>query len=115
LFEYRRPTESWVRANLRRLREFGLLAEIRRAGEPGRGTVALKLRDVAEGWHVLSQIRTADGQSSWIEGLQGRAVPEAEANDYLDRAVDRDPDLWILEIERPARVRLGLRQALSGS
>lgn len=101
LFEYRRPTATWVKVNTRRLCEFGFLTAVLREGEPQRGSVILKVHDGGAGWRVLSQVRTADGQPNWMEGLDGRSVAESEALGYLQRSVARDPDIWIIEIRQP--------------
>jgi hypothetical protein len=103
LFEYRRPTASWVVANIRRLRERGFPTLVLREGEPRRGTVVLKYESASQGWRLLSLVRDADGDVHWFEGSAGRAVPEDEAAAYLARSAARDPDLWVIEICQPAR------------
>jgi hypothetical protein len=102
LFEFRRPTASWVVVNIRRLRERGFATAVLREGEPRKGTVVLKCRAGSEGWRLLSLARDADGDVHWFEGFPGRAVAEQEAEAYLARSALRDPDLWIVEIGQPA-------------
>ena len=70
-----------------------------RRGEPERGTVLLKLNLLEAGCRVLTQARDLDGRLGWLIALDGRTVPETEADAYIDRAVNRDPDLWVIEIE----------------
>jgi hypothetical protein len=48
---------------------------------------------------VLSQQRGLDGQLGWFAAFENRLVPEPEADAYIARAVKRDPDLWVVEIE----------------
>ena len=102
LFEFRRPTASWVGVNIRRLRERGFSTVVLRQGEPRKGTVVLKFGARSEGWRLLSLARDADGDVHWFEGLAGRAVTEQEAAAYIARSAIRDPDLWVVEISQPA-------------
>jgi hypothetical protein len=70
-----------------------------RKGEPKGGTVLLKLNLLEAGCRVLTQMRDLDGRLGWLPALNGATVPEAEADTYIARAVTRDPDLWVIEIE----------------
>ena len=47
----------------------------------------------------MNQMRNLDGKLGWLEALDGRLVPETEANAYIARQTERDPDLWVVEIE----------------
>ena len=101
LYEYRRPTRSWVRVIIRQCRELGFKIEVLREGEPDRGTVALCLDQLEAGCSVITQARDAEGRIFWIPVFGEGRVSRAKAQAYLDRAVTRDPDLWALEIEDP--------------
>jgi len=99
LSDDRLPTEFWVYAHLRRCSAAAVLAMLVRRGEPERGTVLLKLNLLEAGCRVLTQARDLDGRLGWLAALEGRIVPETEADAYIGRAVNRDPDLWVIEIE----------------
>lgn len=86
-------------AHVRRCMDAGIPATVAHKGEAGRGTVILKLNTLENGCRVLSQARDLDGNLGWLGAFKGALVPEAEADAYIERAVSRDPDLWVIEIE----------------
>ena len=47
----------------------------------------------------ITQLRDLAGRLGWLAALDGKLVPETEADAYIARQVDRDPDLWVVEIE----------------
>ena len=95
----RLPTEVWVTAHLRRCMAEGIPATVARRGEKTGGIVLLKLNLLEAGCRVLTQSRDLDGRLGWLPALKGALVPEADADAYIERAVYRDPDLWVIEIE----------------
>ncbi|MGP1397965.1 MAG: DUF1491 family protein [Inquilinaceae bacterium] len=99
MMEDRLPTELWVTAHLRRCIADGIPATVARKGDRWGGLVLLKLNQLEHGCRVLTQSRDPDGRPAWMPGLNGGLVPEADADDYIARAVARDPDLWVIEIE----------------
>ena len=86
-------------AHVRRCITQGLPVVVVRRGESERGTLILKLNQLEHDVRVLSQARDIDGRLGWLAAFDGRAVKEAEADAYIARAVKRDPDLWVVEIE----------------
>lgn len=105
------PTHIYVMAHIRRFLSEGIDAFVRRKGDPGGGLVLLKLTridpDAGFGFasrvepvsRILTQTRDLEGRMAWFGAAKGAFLPEAEAEQYIERAVDRDPDLWVLEIE----------------
>lgn len=95
----RLPTDLWVMAQVRRCNAEAVPAVVVRRGEAKGGTLLLKLNQLEDGCRVLTQARDLDGRLAWLAAFKGELVPEAEADAYIGRAVARDPDLWVVEIE----------------
>ena len=93
------PTDLWVRAHIRRCSALGVPVVVAHRGAKFGGTLLLKLNLLEQGCRVLSQARDLDGNLGWLPALDGALVAESEADAYIDRAIQRDPDLWVVEIE----------------
>ena len=92
-------TEHWVNAHLRRCTVAAIPAFVVRRGDRERGMVLVKINTLGDGCKVLTQARDLDGNMGWMVALDGAMAPEAEADAYIARQVDHDPDLWVIEIE----------------
>jgi hypothetical protein len=99
LSDDRLPTETWLQAHMRRLSIDGIAAVVVHRGEAMGGSVLLKLNQRDLGCRVLTQARGADGALGWLAAFEGKAVDEAAADAYIARAISRDPDLWVVEID----------------
>ncbi len=95
----RLPTALWVEAHLRRLTAEAVPYYIVKKGEYAGGMVLLKINALEDGCLVLSQQRDIDGALGWMNVFEDGAVEEAQADAYIRRAIDRDPDVWVIEIE----------------
>jgi hypothetical protein len=96
----RLPTSLWVMAVVRRCNAEGRPVMVVRRGEPSGGLVLLKLNRLDGTLEVLTQQREPDsGALGWFTALGGKPAPEAEAEAYIARALKRDPDLWVIEVE----------------
>ena len=97
--EGRLPTELWVSAGLRQCSIEAVPAVVLRKGERQSGTVILKLDRIDRGTLILTQARDLDGNLTWFPANEGKPYTPADAHAYVERAVARDPDLWVIEIE----------------
>lgn len=92
----------WIMAHVRQCAALGVPAVVVRHGDDRGGALILKLNTLDNRCRVLSQALDEAGDQAWLAAFKGAAVPEAEADAYIARAVGRDPDLWVVEIEHRA-------------
>jgi hypothetical protein len=95
----RLPADVWVHAQLRRWNSEGFPAVLLRRGDAHGGAIILKIVAADETCRILTQTRDSDGNPAWMQALQGQAANPADAEAYVGRALQRDPDLWVIEIE----------------
>ena len=91
--------DFWIMANVRRCNADGIPAMVVHRGDRRGGTLLLKINQFDAGCKVLTQARDIDGVKGWLVAFSGKLVGEVEADAYIGRAVNRDPDLWVVEIE----------------
>lgn len=92
-------TGLWVSAQVRLCDRAFIPATVVRRGDPDVGTVLIKLNRFEEGVTVYAQASTLDGEPAWSRGSGPKPVTETEADAYIARQVERDPDAWVIEIE----------------
>jgi hypothetical protein len=97
--EDRLKTEIWVQSCVRRGDLEGFSVMVVRKGDPSGGTVLVKRNRFEQGCMVLIETRTVTGERAWMAGTGSAWVAEAQADAYIARARQRDPDLWVIEIE----------------
>lgn len=95
----RLATDIWVTAHIRRWNNEGFPAVMLRRGDPHGGAVLLKIIGENDSCHILTQMRDSDGAAAWMAALKGVPANTADSDAYVERAIRRDPDLWIIEIE----------------
>lgn len=88
----------YVRALIRRAEVAGAAAFVVRRGAEEAGAIFLKLSRLDGTCTVLNQVRRGEGELVWARPL-GEATDDARANQYLDKQIRFDPDLWIVEVE----------------
>ncbi|MFN4129156.1 MAG: DUF1491 family protein [Paracoccaceae bacterium] len=95
--DIRLQANLWVSAYLNRLRLADIPAYVTRKGDPTAGTVLVKVallngtaRAFERGYDLTTGVRL------WRLMTEG---PEAEVDAMLSRAGQRDPDLWVIELE----------------
>jgi hypothetical protein len=96
------PTHLWVEAEIRRLSSMGISLYVLARGDKMSGIVLQKISNRAGACQMLIQQRNVEGRLIWVEALNAPVVDEREADAYIQRSIQRDPDMWVIEIEDPS-------------
>lgn len=96
------PTYLWLEAKMRELSAQGAGVYVAQRGDKMGGLVLLKIADMAGQCQLLTQQRNLDGALVWMPALRDEIADEKSADEYIARACQRDPDLWVVEIEDKA-------------
>nr|WP_070958547.1 DUF1491 family protein [Hyphomonas sp. Mor2] len=100
MFDERLPTKVWVDALVRRAQVAGASAFVLQRGEESRGDVLIKVADLQGGARAFVPRTSMDGERVFVDlEVQGVGPEEKGVDDYVQRAKDRDRDLWVIEIE----------------
>ena len=108
----RLKSEVWVRAYLRRCQAEGVSVVIAQRGDESAGAIFIRI-DRLDGTVSLfgpvpGGMTGSESERRWMNCFESRAVETAEAESYLSRQRNFDPDLWIIDVEdRAGRHFLG--------
>lgn len=95
--DVRLKADLWVSAYLNRLRLADIPAYVTRKGDPTAGTVMVKVALLDGTARVYERgYDLTTGTRLWRLMTEG---PEVEVDALLTRAGQRDPDLWVIELE----------------
>ena len=89
----------WIDACLTVCRAEAVPATVLAKGDSDAGSVLLKWRPPEGKGSVLAPMTNLDGDRIWRPATGAEPVPESDCDAYWQRQRDRDPDLWVLEIE----------------
>jgi len=91
----RLKTEIRVGALLRRAQQAGAFAAVLRRGDADAGALWVTVRQETKLYRYVEQMAMSGGREWYRDG----PFDEAELALRINKAVDRDPDLWIIEVE----------------
>jgi len=97
--EARLKSGIWVRALIRRCDLAAIPIAVVARGDADAGSILLKFNAGAAGCAVLTQARGQDGELLWMRVTGPVPVAEADADAYIARQRQRDPDIWVAEID----------------
>lgn len=92
-------THLIIEAKIRELSAQGVGVYVIHRGEKMDGLILLKLSDTAGQCKLLTQQRNLDGVLGWVNIFNEEIIDEQKGDEYIARAMSRDPDLWVVEIE----------------
>jgi hypothetical protein len=101
MFEPRLKPGIWVKAQLRLCDRAGIALTVLRRGDQDGGSVVLKLLSGDGRADVLAQTTGPTGGRAWMRPLGPEPVAEADADAYVARQGEFDPDIWVLEVLDP--------------
>lgn len=89
-------TGFWTAALIRTAEREGAFAAVVKKGDADAGACLVKVRVSGENVTLYNPARNLNGERVWIpKGPQD----ELSIDQYINRRVDDDPDIWIIEIE----------------
>ena len=97
--EVRLKAQLRIQAALRVCATRGIMATVARHGDDDAGVILVKQNLMGAGFRVFSPVRDAAGALAWMAGTGADPVEEKAADAYIARQVERDYDLWVIEIE----------------
>lgn len=97
----RLPTALWVDAHLRKCMAAAIPVYVVHKGAHAAGTVMVKIVLGGKSCFLLNQSRDLDGNTGWMQVFDDAPVDENRADAYIRRSIERDPDVWVIEVEDP--------------
>lgn len=89
-----------IEAKLKELTALGRAYYVLQSGNYGSGLIALKLNALNGQCKILVQQRDySEDKLIWVNALAEDVVAEQDADAWIERSKNRDPDLWVIEIE----------------
>ena len=95
----RTPTHLWVEAKIKALNAQNIPAYVIHRGEKMDGVVFVKIFNCQGQCALKTRQRNLEGELEWVDVFNEDIINEQKADEYITRAKDRDPDLWMIEVE----------------
>ena len=99
----RLKAEIWVKAYIRRCATAEISAILVRRGDSDAGAIYIKLATLDGRARVFGpappDFESGSNERKWVACHGGDDTSDADADDYLARQLEFDPDIWIVEVE----------------
>jgi len=93
-------TEVWASALIRRASIAGAFAAVVRKGDKDAGAVLVKVARLDGNARLYAPARNGEGERIWLDLSAGPlGEREADVDQYVNKRVLTDPDLWVIEVE----------------
>lgn len=93
-------TDFWASALIRRAQIGGAFAAVVRKGDTDAGAVLVKVATLDRRARLYAPARNGEGERIWLDLSAGAlGDDEAEVDAAIRKRVERDPDLWVIEVE----------------
>lgn len=99
--EPRLVTHIWVQAQVKLCDMHAIPAMVVRRGDPDAGAILLRLLRGIDENLLLKRQTMMDGRLDWVVVGGDGAIDDAAADEYITRELDRDRDLWVLDVDDP--------------
>jgi hypothetical protein len=88
-------------ALIRRVNSEGGHATVLAKGDPTSGSILLLCANRGKVSSLRERLMMADGRYQWQEAGPPEARESGDFTPYLSRRRERDPDLWVIELDIP--------------
>ena len=95
---WRIKSEIFIQALVRRVYAAQAAAYIVRRGDSDAGNVMIRINQLDGCSGVLTMFTDMSGERCW-RVAHALATLDREVDDFLTREINRDPDVWVVEIE----------------
>ena len=68
-------------------------------GDVDSGALIMKINLMNKTCFLIRKSTMPSGKSAWIKPLSDNPIPEDRVDEYIEREINRDRDLWVIEIE----------------
>ena len=93
-------TELWAMSLVRRANLQGCYAVVARKGDEKRGDALVQVQTGEGKAQIYGRVFQIEGPSVFARLPEGAPVEtEGDARLYIDKRVESDPDLWVIDIE----------------
>ncbi len=98
MFGARLKPGLWVKAQLRICDRAGVAFTVLRRGDSDGGSIILKILGSDGRADLLVQSTAPSGAIAWMRPLGPKQLEESDADTYIARQGEFDPDIWVLEV-----------------
>lgn len=95
----RLPAHAEISALIRQVSVQGGFAAVLQKGERDAGTILVVTRWQGEPARCFERVPTLDGSRPWREAVRQDERQPRKLDEYLEKRMRQDPDLWIIELD----------------